>query len=544
MSVQRIVGLETEFAILEKGNMYANSVALSTEIVEALSTASVASPSKTAIAWDYRGEDPLNDARGYRIERASAHPSQLTDNPDQLAPSVDNPFEHLDRQSSDELSRPRPSNTILSNGARLYVDHAHPEYSTPEVTTPRQAVAYDRAGEILMAEGVELLRRTDSRDIRVYKNNVDGKGASYGAHENYLVKRSVDFNDIIRYMTPFFVTRPIICGAGRLGIGQRSETTGFQISQRADYVENEVGLETTFDRPIINTRDEPHADSSQWRRVHVIGGDANQFDVSILLKIGTTSLLAWFLESGADHSSLDTCTLADPVRATHEVSHDPHLTQLLDMADGTKRTALDIQRIYFDVLSEAAYASGAVDSHTREVLEYWGQVLDALSRDIFSAAPQVEWIAKYQLLQSMRERGGLSWGDERLLAVDLQWHDMSPERSIVTKLDTAGKIERLVSKEEVLNALLHAPETSRAYLRGELISAFPHNIAAAGWNGIILDIPEYDGLLRLALPDPHVATHAQYRYVLEESETIQDFVNRLSDDEMTLSIGENDDDTR
>ncbi|MBR6459264.1 MAG: proteasome accessory factor PafA2 [Actinomycetaceae bacterium] len=531
MSVQRIVGLETEFAILEKGNVYANSVALSAEIVEELAASSVASPSKKPIAWDYRGEDPLNDARGYRMERASAHPSQLTDNPDQLAPSGDSPFESLERLSPDELRRPRPSNTVLANGARLYLDHAHPEYSSPEVTTPREAIAYDRAGEILMAEGVELLRQKDSRDIRVYKNNVDGKGASYGAHENYLVKRSVDFDDIIHYMTPFFVTRPLICGAGRLGIGQRSETAGFQISQRADYVENEVGLETTFDRPIINTRDEPHADSSLWRRLHVIGGDANQFDVSILLKIGTTSLLLWFLESGADRSALDTCILADPVHATHVVSHDPGLTELLEMADGSRRTALDIQRVYFEVLAEAVRERGETDSHTREVLDYWEQVLDALSSDIFLAAGQVEWVAKYQLLQSLRERGGLAWDNERLLALDLQWHDVSPERSIVAKLDAAGKIERLVSRGDVLHALLHAPETSRAYLRGGLVSAFPHNIAAAGWNGIILDIPDHDRLLRLPLTDPRGGSREHYGKALEGAETIQDFVNRLNNDD-------------
>ena len=201
------------------------------------------------------------------------------------------------------------------------------------------------------------------------------------------------------------------------------------------------------------------------------------------------------------------------------------------MADGTKRTALDIQRIYYEVLAQAVQASGETDSHTCEVLDYWKQVLDVLSSDIFSAAAQVEWVAKYQLLQSLRERGGLSWDNERLLALDLQWHDVSPERSIVAKLDAAGKIERLITHGEVLHALLHAPEITRAYLRGGLISAFPHNIAAAGWNGIILDIPDYDRLLRLPLTNPHEASRGHYGKVLEEAETIQDFVNRLSDDD-------------
>ncbi|MBR5951443.1 MAG: proteasome accessory factor PafA2 family protein, partial [Actinomycetaceae bacterium] len=319
--------------------------------------------------------------------------------------------------------------------------------------------------------------------------------------------------------------------AGRLGIGQRSEKTGFQISQRADYVENDVGLETTFDRPIINTRDEPHANSALWRRLHVIGGDANQFDVSILLKIGTTSLLLWLLESGGDLAQLDSCALVDPVSATHEVSHDPHLTKLLDMADGSQKTALDIQRQYFTVIAEAVQGSDEIDADTREVLTYWQIVLDALDTDIFSAAPYVEWVAKYQLLQSLRERGGFAWDSERLLALDLQWHDMAPERSIIAKLDAAGKIKRLISRDEVRAAMTCAPHTSRAYLRGGLISAFPHNIVAAGWNSIILDIPEYDGLLRLPLPDPYSGTREEYGALLEEATTIQGFAQRLNSDD-------------
>lgn len=537
MSVHRIVGLETEFAIAEHGNAYANSVALSTGVVQALARGSVASPHEGTVLWDWRGEDPLNDARGYRIERASAHPSQLTDNPDTLAPSGDSSFEMLERPSADEANRPRPANTVLSNGARLYVDHAHPEYSSPEVTTPRQAIAYDRAGEVLMAEGIELLAHADSRDIRVYKNNVDGKGASYGSHENYLLKRSVDFDDIIRYMTPFFVTRPILCGAGRLGIGQRSEEAGFQISQRADYVENEVGLETTFDRPIINTRDEPHADSSLWRRLHVIGGDANQFDVSILLKIGTTSLLAWLLESAADLRGLDSCVLANPVYATHQVSHDPQLRARLDMADGSRRTALEIQETYREVITQALEAHGDVDEQTREVLTYWEEVLSALSTDIFSAAARVEWVAKYQLLQSMRERGGLEWDSPRLQALDVQWHDVSPQRSIIAKLERAGKIERLVSENEIRKALTHPPETSRAWLRGSLISTFPRNIAAAGWNGIICDIPEYEELLRLGLANPYAATREDYARALSEAKTLKDFIENMGDGDTSASKG-------
>ena len=285
MTARRITGLETEFGILEPARPRANPIALSADVVEAY-----AGLCRARVAWDFHGEDPLNDARGYRLDRASAHPSQLTD-----APEAERTPARLGRGEALDLRRPRASNAVLTNGARLYVDHAHPEYSSPETATPREAVLWDRAGEHVMRRAMEALA-SEGRDVVVYKNNVDGKGAAYGSHENYLVSRKVGFGEVIRYLTPFFVTRQILCGSGRLGIGQRSETPGFQISQRADYVESDVGLETTFNRPIINTRDEPHADAAAYRRLHVIGGDANLFDVSNLLKVGTTSLVLWLLE--------------------------------------------------------------------------------------------------------------------------------------------------------------------------------------------------------------------------------------------------------
>lgn len=528
MSVARIVGLETEFGILEEGAPYANPVVLSAQVVEAVAAEGLGNGGAGAVRWDYHGEDPLNDARGYRRDRASAHPSQLTDDPEFLAPSGDAVLESLARPSEAELRRPRAANTVITNGARVYVDHAHPEYSAPETSTPRQAALYDRAGELVMAEAMDIIARREGRDVRLYKNNVDGKGASYGSHENYLIARHVDFDAIVRCFTPFFVTRPIICAAGRVGIGQRSQQAGFQISQRADYVENDVGLETTFDRPIINTRDEPHADAALYRRLHVIGGDANQFDVSLLLKVGTTSLLAWMLETGADLTPLDACILADPVEATWAVSHDPTLTTTLAMADGSAKTALEIQRIYLETIEEAVRAAGEADADTAEVLSRWRQVLDALANGIFGAAAQVEWVAKYQLLESMRARAGLSWDDDKLRALDLQWHDLRPERSIVARLRAAGRVETLFSDDELAAAAVHAPATTRAYLRGGLIASFPGKVAAAGWDGIVLDVPGQDNLLRLPLAHPDRATRELVGDLLEGAQSVEDFLVRLS----------------
>ncbi|MBE6483462.1 MAG: proteasome accessory factor PafA2 [Actinomycetaceae bacterium] len=519
MTARRIVGLETEFGILAPADLQANPIVLSTRIVDALGAESAASGGAGAVRWDFHGEDPLSDARGYRIERAAAHPSQLTDDPESLAPSGDVPLEHVQRRS--ESLRPRAANAVLTNGARLYVDHAHPEYSSPETATPREAVLWDRAGEYLMAEGIEIL----DGDVVVYKNNTDGKGASYGAHENYLVRRDVPFGDIIRYLTPFFITRPVLCGAGRVGLGQRSEQPGFQISQRADFVENDVGLETTFDRPIINTRDEPHADAARYRRLHVIGGDANLFDASTLLKVGATSLVLWLLETGDIPLGLDSVLVDNPVDQTWQVSHDPTLRTVLDMHDGTTKTALDVQQVYVDVIREELAKRGEPDFDTAEILQRWQWTIDTLRSDMFAAAPRVEWVAKYQLLESMRLRSNARWDDDKLRALDLQWHDLRPERSIVRKLDAAGKVERLFTPAEVAAAVTQAPESTRAFLRGGLIARFPGRVAAAGWDGVVLDAGE---LIRIPTIHPDRATRALVGQILDNANTVEEFLAGLT----------------
>ena len=415
---------------------------------------------------------------------------------------------------------------MLTNGARLYVDHAHPEYSSPETATPREAVLWDRAGEHVMRRAMEALA-SEGRDVVVYKNNVDGKGAAYGSHENYLVSRKVGFGEVIRYLTPFFVTRQILCGSGRLGIGQRSETPGFQISQRADYVENDVGLETTFNRPIINTRDEPHADAAAYRRLHVIGGDANLFDVSNLLKVGTTSLVLWLLESDRVPLELDSLTLHSPVSATWRISHDPSLRAAVDMHDGTSRTAVDIQQVYLDAVREAVGRDGEPDADTAEVLDYWQRALDALRGDMDAAAPMIEWVAKYRLLEGLRARGGTGWDSDRLRALDLQWHDLRPERSIVARLDAAGRVARLFSPEQAADAAVRAPSSTRAFLRGGLIAAFGERVPAAGWDGIVLDAG--GELVRLPTLHPGRATEDLVGALLAASTDPDDFLRRLEE---------------
>ncbi|WP_167148877.1 proteasome accessory factor PafA2 family protein [Actinomyces sp. ZJ308] len=541
--VTRPVGLETEFGVLRPGDLYANPVVLSSQVVEAYCTAA----DVPAVRWDYEGEDPLADLRGGRLQRAAAHPSQLTDDPARPAPSGDAspaadtaaataepppaPWGSRARPSAAETALPHATTAVLVNGARLYVDHAHPEYSSPEVLTPRDALVWDRAGEVVARRAMTALSDGSGsagapEEIVLYKNNVDGKGAAYGSHENYLVRRDLPLEELASILTPFLVTRPVLVGAGRVGIGQRSERPGFQISQRADYVESEIGLQTTFNRPIINTRDEPHADGARWRRMHVINGDANRFDVPIYLKVATTDLLLWFLEQAHAEETDELkdalmelgrmAITADPVEEHWAVSHDPTLTYELTTRGGAM-TALEIQRTCLNAVTPAVTRSG--DPEAQRALDLWRQSLDALeqwSRDGTGPAAQlVEWVAKYELCEGLRRRSGTGWDDPRLAALDIQWADLRPGRSVVDKLDAAGRIHRLVSEAEVQRAAVTPPEGTRAAIRGTAIRRYPQ-IVSASWTCLVLDVPGTPELLRLRLPDDVAVDPDETVTILEE----------------------------
>ena len=527
--VTRPVGLETEFGVLRPGDPYANPVVLSSQVVEAYCAAA----DMPAVRWDYEGEDPLADLRGGRLRRSAAHPSQLTDDPTRPAPSGDAPppapWGSRARPSAAEAALPQAATAVLVNGARLYVDHAHPEYSSPEVLTPHDALVWDRAGEVVARRAMAALGDGgqgvgDPAEIVLYKNNVDGKGAAYGSHENYLVRRELPFEELAAVLTPFLVTRPVLVGAGRVGIGQRSERPGFQISQRADYVESEIGLQTTFNRPIINTRDEPHADGSHWRRLHVINGDANRFDVPIYLKVATTDLLLWFVEQAHSTGALKDALAelnrleitGDPVEEHWAVSHDPTLTYELTTRAGTM-SALAIQRAYLEAISPAVTRAG--DPESQHALDMWRQGLVALeqwSRDGSGpAAHMVEWVAKYELCEGLRRRSGIGWDDPRLAALDIQWADLRPGRSVVDKLDAAGRIHRLVSEAEVERAADRPPEGTRANIRGTAINRHPQ-IVGASWTCLVLDVPGQPELLRLRLPDDVAVGPDETATILEE----------------------------
>ena len=523
--VCRPVGLETEFGVLRPGDAWANPVALASQIVAAYGEISrpELAESAAAVRWDYEGEDPLADLRGGRLDRAAAHPSQLTDNPAQLAPAVDvdlppAPWQPRPRPTAAEASLARATTAVLPNGARLYVDHAHPEYSSPECLTPEQALLWDRAGETVARAAMDAVFAgrggvPAGESIVLYKNNVDGKGAAYGSHENYLVRRELPFETLSAAMIPFLVTRPVFAGAGRVGIGQRSERPGFQISQRADYVENNVGLETTFNRPIVNTRDEPHADTDRFRRFHIINGDANRFDTPIYLKIASTQLLLWCLERAHARdlplTEIEQLSLTrDPVEEGWALSHDTTLSYRLETRQGAL-TGLEIQRSFWQLIARAltedfgGLAAEHVGTDTAAAMALWDETLTALEQlesAPAAAAKLVEWVAKLQLCQGLASRSEQGWADPKLAALDIQWADLRTQNSLIGKLDAAGRIHRIVTEAQVAQAASQPPAGTRAAVRGQAVAQLAE-VVAASWTSLVLDIPGEQNLLRVALSD-------------------------------------------
>src|SRR5918998_1313807 len=500
--MQRIIGTEVEYGISSPSDPTANPILTSTQAVLAYAAAAGIQRAKRT-RWDYEVESPLRDARGFDLSRSAGPP-----------PVVD----------ADEVGA---ANMILTNGARLYVDHAHPEYSAPECTDPLDAVIWDKAGERVMeAAARHVASVPGAAKLQLYKNNVDGKGASYGSHENYLMSRQTPFSAVIAGLTPHLVSRQVITGSGRVGIGPAGEEPGFQLSQRADYIEVEVGLETTLKRGIINTRDEPHADADKYRRLHVIIGDANMSEYSTLLKVGTTALVLHMIESGV---RFDELRLSEPVRSVHRISHDPSLKMLVELTDGRKMTALDVQRAYFEKAQKHVENTlGAdVDDATAEVLTLWGEVLDDLARDPMSTADRLDWTAKLRLLEGYRERDGLNWNSGRLALVDLQYTDVRMAKGLYNRLVARGSMKRLVSEDDVVAAMHRPPEDTRAYFRGRCLERYPAEVAAASWDSVIFDLGR-ESLVRIPTLEPLRGTRRHVGELLDRSRTAEELVEALT----------------
>ncbi len=383
------------------------------------------------------------------------------------------------RLSPDEVARylfrkvvswGRSSNVFLENGARLYLDvGSHPEYATPECDNIYDAVVHDKAGERriedLTLSAEERLRDEGIRGtVYLFKNNTDSAGNSYGCHENYLTARDDDQAALGQVLIPFLVSRQIIAGAGH--ITQTARGPVYSISQRADHIWEGMSSATTRSRPIINTRDEPHADAEQYRRLHVIVGDSNMSEYTTFLKLGSTACLLRMIEDPA--VVLRDMTLENPIRAIREISHDLTCRRTVRLANGREVSALDIQREYLDRALAYADRHGFPEFEQR-ALDMWAHCVTALETDPFSLDREIDWVIKYRLIESYRERHGLALGDAQTQLIDLQYHDVNRDRGLYYKLESRGFVERICSEDDVTHAIDNAPSNTRARLRGEFV---------------------------------------------------------------------------
>ena len=365
----------------------------------------------------------------------------------------------------------RSSNVFLTNGSRLYLDvGSHPEYATAECDDLAQLVAHDRAGELILDDLVEeaedrLRAEGFNGSVYLFKNNTDSAGNSYGSHENYLIPRRLEFSRLADILIPFLVTRQLLVGAGKVLKTQSGSLYAF--SQRADHIWEGVSSATTRSRPIINTRDEPHADAEHYRRLHVIAGDSNMSETTTLLKVGSVDLMLRLIESGAAMRDL---RLENPIRSIREISHDMTGRMPLKLANGTTMTAIDLQRVYLERLQEFVAVNGAHNRHVERVLDLWERTLDAIeSGDTAAIDTEVDWAIKKKLVDRYAERHSLELTSPRLSQIDLTYHDISRRRGLFYLLQARGETARVVEDSQVKEAVDVPPQSTRAKLRGDFV---------------------------------------------------------------------------
>lgn len=492
----RVFGLETEYGITVRGAENVDVVAESIALVRSYTEHGA------HLKWNYRGEDPHRDARGFRAK-------ELRQDTDEAA------YYEVDHRRALSFTEIK-SDLVLSNGARFYNDHAHPEYSTPECTTVRELVAQDRAGEQILAE---CARRRNAhlpadRQILLYKNNTDFVGHSYGCHDNYLVRREVPWERIVRGMIPFLVSRQLFAGAGKLGLeseSARGEPGVFQLAQRADFFSELVSIDTMNRRPLINTRDEAHADPRKYRRFHVIVGDSNMSEWATALKVGTTALVLQLIEE----EIAPELELAEPIRALRSISRQ--YEKEIELRGGKKIPAIELQRSYLVAAQKHCQAS---DEEAQWLLQEWQRALDDLEADPARCGDRIDWVAKQSLLAQFRDEEKLAWDDPWLQALDLEYHNV--EGGLFRELEHQGLMRKIVSGNEIARALQTPPRSTRAYFRGRAVARFKAEIKSVQWDEIVFNDK------RVCFPEP-AGTPALERVniAVEEAHDLDDLLARI-----------------
>ncbi len=455
--MNKLFGIETEYGISVEGKGASDLVAESRALVNAYK-------GKFAKPWFYRGEDPRKDMRGFHVDKLNYDPTDAQfDDPNAKPLAV-------------EVER---ADHVLSNGARLYNDHGHPEYSTPECTKLIDLVTHDRAGEQIVLACANARMADSAGYIRIYKNNTDYHGNSYGTHENYLMARERPFAEVLSNFLPFFATRIIYTGAGKVGADSRGVKANFQLSQRADYFTEEASVDTLHRRPIFNTRDEPHADPRDWRRLHVICGDCNLSEYATALKVGTTALVVALTEQGWSVP----VKLKNPVQAIQHISRDQDYKWIVETEYNHTASAIDMQRFY---LKEAKSRFAGQDDDTDWTLREWEITLDSLERDPSEMIDRLDWVARKSLIDEYRESENLKWDDYALISLDLEYANIDPDFGLRAALEEGGHMVRLSNDADVQKAMTTPPTDTRAAIRGALVDRFADKIGVAGWSCVVL----------------------------------------------------------
>src|SRR5437867_5540457 len=503
--MKRVFGLETEYGITLSGADIVDVVAESIELVRRYTEHGA------LMKWDYDLEDPHLDARGFRAR-------ELLQDTDESA------YYEIDKRrplSFEEIK----SDLVLSNGARFYNDHAHPEYSTPECTTLQQIAAQDKAGERILAE---CARRRNQKlpsgyEVRLYKNNTDFAGHSYGCHDNYLMTRDIPWDRIVAGILPFLVTRQIFAGAGKMGVeGESSQGDPgiYQISQRADFFSVVVSIDTMNRRPLINTRDDPHVDASRYRRFHVILGDSNMSEWATAMKIGTTALVLDLIERG-EAPQLD---IAQAVDANKSISRDQTYDWIIELKDGRKISAIDVQRIYLRAASKLKNDSS---EDRLWILREWENVLNDLERDVMSTRDRIDWTAKKFLLDALQDEEKLCWSDPWLQSIDLEYHDLDLDQGLYYELLRKGLMRRVTNEEEIKASIFNPPETTRAFFRVRSVARFNDEISSIQCDELVFANPAAAGhSCRVALPE--AATNARLDALNHAAHNGKDFSEFMS----------------
>lgn len=498
-----LFGIETEYGIAVEGAEATALVAASRDVVKHYR-------GRFAAPWNYRAEDPRNDVRGFHVEKLSQ---------DATDAQFDRPGDRVNSPTEDRCDR------VLQNGARFYNDHGHPEYSTPECADLRSLVAHDKAGERIVLAAAREYAAAVGKETNIFKNNTDFHGASYGTHESYVLRRSVPWENVVRTLAPFLATRIIYAGAGKVGIEERGAVwCNYQLSQRADFFSVLQSVDTLANRPLVNTRDEPHGDPRRARRLHVIAGDANMSEYATALRVGAMNLVVALLENGWTTP----VELRDPIKAIKSISRDQDYKWLIEDDNGEIISAVDVQRCFLRAAQEMNVPG------SEWILDEWHTTLNALESDPLSLHDRLDWVAKKLLLDDFADSENLDWRRDAatLQSLDLAYHDVDPDVSLYYGLVQSEMMHILVDEGEITLAQNAPPLHTRAAIRGLFVRRFAESIKAISWGAIIAEENGHKYHLRL----PKAADFPVLLEKLEEAPNFSDAAAILRDNHEKASM--------